>query len=429
MLGRVAHLPLDPVGETRMQLGARALQEPAIGRVADQHVVEAQGRLAEEPAGVGLDELAAAERFEPRIEIADLAGQKVRDGRARELPPDHRGPLEHGALLRTEPLDTGRQQGLDGGRHLEGGDLDPGDPPVALPLERAVVHEHAHQLADEERVALARGQHPSGDRRRQLVGADHVRGQPRGRAGVETGERHDFVHEAAGCGQRRARVAQLGARRDEHEQRHLGAPLHEVLGQVEQQRLRPLQVVDREHHRLRRRERGEQAADDEEGLLRRRRRPGEERGDASRDARTLGCLAGYHRLDRRAQGIAAGAGVDVEQRTQRLGEGRERGAPGRVAPRGDHGGPLADPARELGDQPRLAEARRAEDHGQSRPARRDGGVVDRHDAAQLVLAPDERGRRRARRPIERHHAVRRHALGPPLQREDTDGREGHQLAH
>ena len=62
----------------------------------------------------------------------------------------------------------------------------PVDPAIALALERAVVDQHAHQLADEERVALAGGEHATGDRRRQLVGADHVRGEPGRRAGVET---------------------------------------------------------------------------------------------------------------------------------------------------------------------------------------------------------------------------------------------------
>lgn len=39
------------------------------------------------------------------------------------------------------------------------------------------------------------------------------------------------------------------------------APLHEGLGQIEQQRFGPLEIVDRERHRLRRRERSEEPAD------------------------------------------------------------------------------------------------------------------------------------------------------------------------
>ena len=59
----------------------------------------------------------------------------------------------------------------------------------------------------------------------------------------------------------------------------------------------------------------------------------------------------------------------------------------------------------------------------------DGGVVDGRDVAQLVVAPDERGRRHARRPLERHDTVCRHALGAAFQGEDTGGRQGDQLAH
>ena len=143
-----------------------------------------------------------------------------------------------------------------------------GDPAIALALEGAVLHQHAHQLGDEERVAFARREHSSGNRGRQLAGADHVGRQTGCRAGVETAERHDLGDEAAGCRQRRAGLAQLRSRRHENEQRHVGAPLHEVLGQVEQQRLRPLQVVDHHHHRPRRRQRGEQSPHHEEGFLR-----------------------------------------------------------------------------------------------------------------------------------------------------------------
>ena len=144
---------------------------------------------------------------------ATSRGSSCGDGGARELPPDHRGALEHGALLGPQPLDARGEQRVDRRRHLERRELDAGGPAVALPLERAVVDQHAHQLADEERIALAGGEHAPGDRGRQLVGADHVRGEPRRRAGVEAGERHDVGDEAAGRRERRARVAQLGPRR------------------------------------------------------------------------------------------------------------------------------------------------------------------------------------------------------------------------
>ena len=231
--------------------------------------------------------------------------------------------------------------------------------------------------------------------------------------------------QAAGRRQRRARVAQLGPRGRQHQQRHVAAPLHQVLDQVEQQRLRPLDVVDRQHHRPHAGERGEPAADDEEDLLRRSRRAGQQRRDPVGDPGALGLAFRQPRQDRRAQVVAAAAVVDAEQPAQRLGERREGGAAGRVAMRHQDGRPVAEAAGELVDQTRLAETRRSEHHGQAGSGRRDGGVVDRADAPQLVVAPDERDRRRAGRPLERHHAVRRHRLGPALQREAAEGRQRH----
>jgi hypothetical protein len=43
--------------------------------------------------------------------------------------------------------------------------------------------------------------------------------------------------------------------------------MHQVLDEIEQQRLRPLQVVDHQHHRLVVSECREEPADDEEGFL------------------------------------------------------------------------------------------------------------------------------------------------------------------
>ena len=259
---------LEPVGEAAVQLCPGVLQQAPVGRVADQYVMEAQNRLAEKPPGVGLDQLAAPQRFETSVEVADLARQELRQRSAREVPADHRGPLEDRAILGAQPLDARGEQRVDGGRHLDIGERDVRGPAVAFALERAVMNEHPDELTDEERVALAGGQHAPCERGGERFRADHVCGQPRRGGGVEPGECHHVADEAAGGCKRRARIAQLGPRGREHEQLHVAAPLHEVLDQIEQQRLRPLDVVDRQHDGPRGRERGEQAAHDEEALLR-----------------------------------------------------------------------------------------------------------------------------------------------------------------
>jgi hypothetical protein len=115
---------------------------------------------------------------------------------------------------------------VDRRRHVDGGEIDAGGPPIAFAFERAVVDQHAHQLAEEERIALAGREHSPRHRCGQRVGADHVGGKPGRSRGVETGEHHHVGREPAGRCERRARIAQLGPCRGEEEQRHAGAPLH-----------------------------------------------------------------------------------------------------------------------------------------------------------------------------------------------------------
>ena len=150
-----------------MQVRARALQDATVRGVPDERVMEPQRRLAGEGRGIGFDQLAPSQRLEPPLEVAACVGrQEIRDGGAGELAPDDCRSLEHDALLRTEALDAGREQRVDRRRHLQVRRRDADRPAVALAAQHAVVHEHAHELADVERVALARGEHAARDRGR-----------------------------------------------------------------------------------------------------------------------------------------------------------------------------------------------------------------------------------------------------------------------
>src|SRR5262249_58557017 len=66
VLDRLADPALNPVADAGVQLRPRALEHPAVRRIADEAVVEAQRRLAQEPRGIGLDQLAAPQRLQPR---------------------------------------------------------------------------------------------------------------------------------------------------------------------------------------------------------------------------------------------------------------------------------------------------------------------------------------------------------------------------
>ena len=233
--------------------------------------------------------------------------------------------------------------------------------------------------------------------------------------------------------QRGAQLAQLGARRREDEQRHARAPLHQMLGQVEQQRLRPLQVVDDEHHRLRRRERGELAADDEERFFRRRRRAGEQRGDTGSDASRSESSPGTTASIAARSGVAAGAVVDAQAaraRPRRCGANVAPPAASHCAPSAPARRGLAEPAGDLVDQARLAEARRSEDHGQARAPRCDGRVVDRREARRSSSSRPTNGVADA--PAGRSSDTTRYAAtvsARPFSERTPNGLERHQLAH
>ena len=203
----------------------------------------------------------------------------------------------------------------------------------------------------------------------------------------------------------------------------------EVLGQVEEERLGPLEVVDRKHHRPCRGERAEEAAHGEEGLVGRRRRSREEARDARRDARMLRLTLGYGRLDRRAEPLARRGVAEAQERPERLGERRERGAPRRVAAGCEHGRLGPERTGELVEEARFAEAGGAEDDDQARTPGRDGRLVGGADAAELVPPADERRRGGARGAFERHHPVRGDGLRAAAEAPLADGLERHPLAH
>ena len=324
-------------------------------------MVEAHDRLAEEPAGVALDQLAPPERFEPGVELHAVSPEQCRNRAPRKVPSDHRRTLQHRALLGPEALDARREQRVDGGRHLERGEPGADDPTVTVLGECPLLHQHAHQLPDEERIALAGGEHLRRDRGGQVGGADHVGREPHGRAGVETAERDHVGNDRARRHERRAQIAELGPRAHQHEERHAGAPLHQVLDEIEKQRLGPVQVVDHEHDRPRRGQTGEKPAHDEERLLGRRDGVAEHTGDPGRDAGALALVGGGKgRRDRGPHGVGARTVVEAEEPAEDLRERRERGAPGGVAMRGEDRRIVRVPAPELVDQAGLPEPRRPE---------------------------------------------------------------------
>ena len=123
---------LEPDREPLVKLGARLLEQGAVRGVADERVTEAERRVVGR-ARRGRDQLLAAQRVEVLVEGGgDGRPGQLGDGGARELRPDDRGMLRHGALGRGQALEAYCQECLDGRR-----DADPlglrDDPRVALP--------------------------------------------------------------------------------------------------------------------------------------------------------------------------------------------------------------------------------------------------------------------------------------------------------
>ena len=253
----LADLRFDPVGEARMQLGARALEQTAVGGVADQHVVEAQHRLAEEPAACRARSArcGAATRGARRARChCDRSSAATRA--AREVAADDGGALEHGALLGAQALDARRQQRVDRRRHLERGEAGAGDPAVSLALDGALL---APACAPARRRTAGCPRWSRAPwRRRRRAGRAAPMTLAASRMAAPASRPESVTTSATSPPRRHQRRAQrraARAARRQDEQRHAAAPLHEVLDQIEQQRLGPVQVVDDQHHRLRLRER------------------------------------------------------------------------------------------------------------------------------------------------------------------------------
>ena len=206
VLDRLPDPALQPVGEAPVELGARALQQAPVGRVADQHVMEAQRRLAEKRAGVGLDELAVPQRFEPRVEVgADLARQQVGDAprartacrRPRRVPGSCAPP---GAAARCGQRAAPGWSAASPGRPARPRVIHRSPSRLSAPSCTSMRTSSPTNSGLPSLVASTRPATAAGS----VVGADHAGGQPRRRAGVETGERHHVVHETIGGQQGRA---------------------------------------------------------------------------------------------------------------------------------------------------------------------------------------------------------------------------------
>ena len=250
---------LEPVREAEVQRRAGPLEQPVVHDVTQQQVPEPMVRERVGVARPG-DQLAADERAEHRVRL-DRRVEEAVDRGLREVAADDRCRLEDLALLRPERIDAGGQDGFDGRWHLHALDVG-GHEPGAVPFDQeALVDEHRQELLDEQRVPGRRLLDPGHERRRQRGVTERGRDDLVVRAVLEGPE---LEHpRRRGRPDRRPRSAgAIGLRRAFHrdqEDRSIAQVLVEVVEQLEERRLGPVQAID-DHDQRRGLPRGDRGA-------------------------------------------------------------------------------------------------------------------------------------------------------------------------
>jgi len=203
-----------------VQIGSRRLRKNVVGGVPEQQVAKAKGVVSGNPLSIGTDQPLAHERGEVWRDLASV-GKRLERATMEDLALD-RGALQHRALFAVQLVESSGEQRAQRwrDRHLA----------VSLAGDR----EH---LCDEQRVPSCR----AGDPLAQLgghLGADQV---------------HDLVvlqrfeperHRPGGPS-----LDEVGSRHTHQEDRRTGGEKRQVLDQIQECLLAPLDVVEDDDER------------------------------------------------------------------------------------------------------------------------------------------------------------------------------------
>ena len=214
-----------------MQRLAAALEQAFVGRVLDQRVLEAIGRLR--PAPSTIRRSASASRSSADWRAASSISADSAQQRIGELASEDRADLRDFARF-AQPVEPGRERLLKRRR----------DRLHAARL--AALEQKPRDLLDEQRHpagALAHAlDHLLAQRMASGELADHLRDV----GAIEGAERDDAVMGAQAPGR-----AEFRPRGRDDEERRLRAALGKSVHQIERGRVGPVQVLEREHDRLR----------------------------------------------------------------------------------------------------------------------------------------------------------------------------------
>ena len=213
-----------------MQLGAQPLRRGAIDRLLDEHVPEAEHAIR---AAAARSRASASVRRCASAVGAASGSSSATTSSERELLPDDRAALEHRALAGAEPVEARGEQRLDRLRQRA--------------LGEAAFQREREELLEEERVALGGLDDAGALIRLEDRPAETVEQ----RVGLLRGERveHDPVDVRAPLEERGPLLEELLAREADDRDRPL-ALVREVLDELEEGRLGPVDVVEDEDERL-----------------------------------------------------------------------------------------------------------------------------------------------------------------------------------
>ncbi len=221
----------EPVGELLVELGARRLRQRLVRRVADEQMAEAVPLVLGKRRGGRADELLAHERRQMRLDVgANKTGRELRYRSTMEHLALDRAALHHDADVAVERVDAGLEERVNRRRDDD------------LPVTAVLAH-HREHLLDVQRVSGRGGRDAVEQVAFELRVSEEISDQ---RLAFVVAERLEEdrrrVHLAATpVG---SDVEELGARDAEQEDRRIAREVGDVLDEVDEDRLGPLQIVD-----------------------------------------------------------------------------------------------------------------------------------------------------------------------------------------
>ena len=213
-------------------------------------------------------------------------GRELCDGLlVKDLAHD-RGTLDHGTFVRRRAGRGGRRAApwiVGGTRHC--GEIARCRPAAVLADEQTVVDQHREHLLDEERIALGRLGDSRRDLRRQLAVRPTRFSIRRPHSSSESGSSRTEVAFSLPPPQPGRMSSSSGRARQIEQDRGAARPVGEVLDEIEERRLGPVDVVEDENERSSARERLEERSHGDEAVLGAYRRPRRARSSRPRAGR------------------------------------------------------------------------------------------------------------------------------------------------